>query len=197
MRTRDKERLARNIIATFDAATPAERAEGRAWYATARQVAESLDPQDVKRAAAVIAVLSPRVSWDRNVTMAADAYAGRPLACLKANAHKAEAIVSGGDPEEYVKGDKVRAFWRAIVNPSDARAIVIDRHAIDVAFGEVMDDDRRGKVLGRQGAYAEVADRYVYAAELLNERLDTDLTPVQVQATTWVTWRRLKKGSGK
>lgn len=196
MRTRDKERLARHIVATYEAATPAERVEGRSWYATARDAAVELDPTDPERAAAVIAVLSPRVSWDRNVKLAADAYAGRPLACLKRNAEKAMTLVNGADPEEIVSGEKVRAFWRAIVNPTDARAIVIDRHAIDVAYGEVMDDERRGKILGKRGAYGEVADRYVYATEIINQRFGVDLTPVQVQATTWVAWRRLKKGFG-
>jgi hypothetical protein len=196
MRTRDKERLARHIVATYEAATPAERLEGRSWYSVARDAAVELDPNDPVRAAAVIAVLSPRVNWERNVKLAADAYAGRPLACIKRNAEKANAIVGGSDPEEIVSGDKVRAFWRAIVDPTDARAIVIDRHAIDVAFGEVMDDERRGKILGKRGAYGELADRYVYATEVINQRFGVDLTPVQVQATTWVAWRRMKKGHG-
>lgn len=196
MRTRDKQRLARHIVATYEAATPAERAEGRSWYTTAREVAESLDPKDVKRASAVIAVLSPMTHWDRNVKLAADAYSGRPLGCLGRNAAKARAIVAGGDPEVIVSGDKVTAFWRAICEPSDPRAIVIDRHAIDVAYGEVMDDERRGRILGKRGEYGKVADRYVYATEIINELYNTNLTPVQVQATTWVTWRRLKKGFG-
>lgn len=193
MRKREKERLARNIVATYDAATPAERAEGRSWYSTARDVAVSLDPKDPVRAAAVLAVLSPRLNWTKNVELAGDAYAGHPLKCLKANADKAERILNGAEPDDVVSGPKVRAFWHAIVDPTDARAIVIDRHAIDVAFGEVMDDERRGKILGRKGAYDDVAQRYVYAAELLSEVYGT-MTPVEVQATTWVAWRRMKKG---
>jgi hypothetical protein len=194
MRTRDKARLARHIVATYHAATPDEKVEGLSWYATAREVAETLDPENPARAAAVLAVLSPRMSWDRNKDLAGDAYAGRRLGCLKANAAKAEAILSGGDPEEIVSGPKVRAFWKAITDPNNPEAIVIDRHAIDVAFGEVMDDERRGKVLGKRGAYAEVCDRYRYATELINQEFGTNLTPVQVQATTWVAWRRMKKG---
>jgi hypothetical protein len=197
MRTRDKQRLARHIVATYEAATPAERVEGRSWYDTARGVAVELDKDDPTRAAAVIAVLSPMIHWDRNVQLAADAYAGRPLGCLKRNAEKAMAIVNGGDPEEIVSGSKVRAFWRAIADPTDPRSIVIDRHAIDVAFGEVMDNERRGKILGKRGAYGQVADRYVYATEIINERFGVNLTPVQVQATTWVAWRRMKKAFGR
>lgn len=196
MRTRDKERLARHIVATYNAALPEERVQGRSWYATARQVAESLDPKDPVRAAAVIAVLSPRLSWDKNVELASDAYAGRYLRCIQANARKAHDLVAGDDPDEIVSGPKVRAFWRAIVDPTDPTAIVIDRHAIDVAFGEVMDDQRRGKILGTKGAYGEVSERYVYAAEILSDLYSTDLTPVDVQATTWVAWRRMKKGFG-
>jgi hypothetical protein len=194
MRTRDRVRLSKHIVATYEAATPAERAEGRSWYPTARKVAESLDPDNPSRAAAVIAVLSPRVRWERNIRLAGDAYAGLALACLKSSADKAERILSGESPDSVVSGPKTRAFWHAIVNPSDARAIVIDRHAIDVAFGETMDNERRGKLLGRKGAYDDIAQRYTFAAEILSEQFNTELTAVEVQATTWVTWKRLKKG---
>lgn len=183
----------RNITATYRAATAAQRVEGRSWYATARQVAESLDPADPRRAAAVLAVLSPRVHWDRNVTMAADVYAGRPVAGIRANADKARRIVDGADPDVVVSGPKVRAFWAAIVDPDNAEAIVVDRHALDVACGDVLDDETRGKLLGRKGAYSEVAGLYRSAARRLSKELGHTLTAVDVQATTWVAWRENKR----
>lgn len=184
---------ARNITATYRQATESERVEGRAWYATARAVAESLDPSDPERAAAVLAVLSPRLHWDRNVEAAVDVYAGRKPRVLGANAEKARRILSGEPADNVVSGPKVRAFWHAITNPSDPRAIVIDRHALDVAAGEVLDDERRGKALGKVGAYDNVCKLYVAAARILSKEFGTELTPVEVQATTWVTWRRMKK----
>lgn len=186
---------AKNITATYRAATPAERAEGKSWYATAREVAVSLDPEDPIRAAAIIAVLSPRLAWHKNVEAASDVYAGKAPKVLGANAAKAVAIRDGADPDSVVSGPKVRAFWHAIVNPSDPRAIVVDRHALDVAAGTVMDDESRGKALGRKGAYDEVCRLYVRAAQILSREFG-ELSPVEVQATTWVAWRRMKKGFG-
>lgn len=182
----------RNITATYRAALDSERVEGRSWYATANAVARSLDPEDPERAAAVIAVLSPMLHWDRNVQAAVDVYAGRHPKVLGRNAAKASRIMAGENPDDVVSGPKVRAFWHAIVNPSDPRAIVIDRHAFDVAAGTVLDDEQRGKILGRKGAYDDVCHLYVRAAKILSKEFG-ELSPVEVQATTWVAWRRMKK----
>lgn len=183
----------RNITATYRAALVFERVEGKAWYATAREVAVALDPKDPVRAAAIIAVLSPRLPWDRNVKAAAEVYQGIQPAVLAGNARKAFALLEcdASEFDEYVKGPKVRAFWHAIVNPSDPRSIVVDRHALDVAAGTVLDDDTRGKLLGRKGAYDDVCRLYVRAAGILSKEFGP-VSPVEVQATTWVAWRRMK-----
>src|SRR5690242_16785833 len=180
----------RNVAKAYSAASADDRVEGRSWYATARAVAESLDPADPARAAAVIAVLSPRLSWRKNVEAARNAYAGRPLRVLGANARKAELVLAGADPEDVVSGPKTRAFWRTIADPTDPRAVVVDRHAVDVAVGCVLGDAARGRLLGRSGGYDAVADTYRRAARLLSREYGTALTPAEVQATTWLYWRR-------
>jgi hypothetical protein len=185
----------RNITAVYRAATDTQREEGAAWYRVARAIAARLDPADPSRGAAVLAVLSPMVQWDRNVRLAEDAYAGRPLGCLSRNADKARRIIAGEDPETVVTGDKVRAFWRAITDPTDQAAIVIDRHALDIAAGEVLGDERRKSALTRKGDYARVAALYRRAAVRLSREYGKDLSPVDVQATTWVAWRVAKKGA--
>lgn len=193
MRTRDKQRLARHIVNTWHQATETEVYDGLNWYGEARRLAEFLDPEDPRKAAAVIAVLSPITNWDRNIELAVCAFEGRPLGCLSNNAAKAKRILAGEDPDLVVRGSKVRAFWRAITDPSDGSAVVIDRHAIEVAHGKVMTDDQRDKLLEPKGAYQAACERYVYAAELLSAELGYTVTPVDVQAVTWVAWRRIKK----
>lgn len=188
-----------NVLRIFRAATPEEVADGRAWYVRARQLAEELDPTDVTRAAAVIAVLSPRQSWDRNVVLAREAYRclatiggsdvarGRilTLATLtRQRAQVARLLVDREDPDDVVTGPKVRAFWRTIADPTDPRAVVVDRHAVDVACGAVLDDATRGKILGRKGGYDTVSRCYSRAAR------DVGMTPAEVQAITWHVWRR-------
>lgn len=180
----------RNITKIFRQTSTDDRIAGLGWYATAREVATTLDPTDPARAAAVLAVLSPRTSWPQNVKLAQDAYAGRKVGSLGANVRKAEALLAGGDPEDIVSGAKVRAFWRTIVDPTDPRAVVIDRHAFDVACDQVTDDATRGRYLGRKGAYDELSDLYRRAAKIISKETGQAWTPAAVQATTWVYWRR-------
>lgn len=192
----------RNITAAYRAASEQDRQDGREWYGRARVLAEELDPRDIERAAAVIAVLSPRMHWHKNVELARYAYRHQcedGMACLdvladwpglKSNGRKALGILAGADPEDVVSGPKVRAFWRTICDPIDPRAVVVDRHALDVACGRVLDDETRGRILGRAGAYDTVCDLYRRAARILSKEYGVSLSPAVVQATTWVYWRR-------
>jgi hypothetical protein len=215
-----------NILKAFGSATLDEIHEGRAWYRSALNLAFDLveqygtffvTPNDsveraVERAVGVIAVISPRLSWAKNVELARLAYEINadskrdgvmpPVAekvvvdwawpGLKVNGTKAQLILQGVPPEEVVSGPKVTAFYHAIANPNDPRGIVIDRHAFDVAVGRVMDDRTRGIVLGRKGAYESFVRAYERAADQLQKEFP-GITPAEVQAVTWTAWRRTKK----
>lgn len=210
-----------NVLKAFWSATPEEFEEGRAWYANARKLAMGLAHSQIKgyyddleynekwdvevrKAVAVIAVLSPQVHWDRNVEMARNAYviasyqnydrseSRDSWPGLKANFDKAMRILDGEKPEDVVSGPKVTAFYHAITDANDPRGIVIDRHAFDVAVGRVMDDKTRGIVLGRAGAYASFVRAYERATVAL-QAFYPGITPAEVQAICWVAWRRLKK----
>lgn len=220
--------LTRNITAAFRLATDGDRAVGFGWYARARDLAEQLafenDNGDgwedrVQRAAGVIAALSPRLAWRKNVEYAklayliynqvkspygpsdkaqrvfsdhgtAEAYFAGMIPTLNANARKAFRILNGEAPEDVLGGPKVRAFYFTIVNPSDPRGVVVDRHAIDITFGQVLSDQSRGLALGRKGAYEAVSELYRRAAKIVSAELGEIWTPAQVQATTWTYWRR-------
>jgi hypothetical protein len=213
-----------NIVNVFNQATPAELAEGREWYAQANALADELvrdygtgvgftHQAAVRTAAGVIAAISPRLSWSKNVELAHWLYGqvnrakAEPSPAwlvreqgsvidrfpgLKANGLKAIRILMGDDPSEVLGGPKVTAFYRGIVDPFDPLSVCVDRHAFDIAVGRVMDDPSRGKVLGRKGAYERFVGAYRRAADKLSSQGDV-WTPAQVQAVTWVTWRRLKK----
>lgn len=219
--------LTRNITATFRAATDGDRAIGHGWYTRARDLAEGLVKthgwdmsiagdyeREVAKAAGVIAALSPRLAWRKNVEYAelaymtyagiaeqgvmsmrtdgdiSEAYFAGMIPTLNANARKAFRILNGEDPEDVLGGPKVRAFYFTIVNPSDPRAVVVDRHAIDITFGQVLNDQARGLALGRKGAYDKVSELYRRAARIISAELGEVWTPAQVQATTWTYWRR-------
>lgn len=212
----------RSILKVFRSATPAELEAGRNWYRRASDLARDLarefdryyddyeydNTDSYERTAAVIAVLSPRLKWSKNVEAArwvverhnvtaldfsadaADLVTDFPG--LKGSAVKALEILRGGETDEIVKGPKVRSFWHTIMDPSDPRAVVVDRHALDIAVGRVLTDEQRGRLLGRAGAYDALSTLYRRAARQAQKEsfFMTYWTPAEVQAVTWVVWRR-------
>jgi hypothetical protein len=187
------------ILEIYRQATVAELEEGLSWYKDAHAVAVALDPENPRRAAGVLAALSPRMPWERNIMLAARAYeefhnypqdSAWASGALLANCVKADRILRGEDPLDVLGGDKVRAFFETIADPM-SDAVVVDRHAFDVAMGRVTNDESRA-ALGRVGMYERFAKRYVMAARHLSQETGANISASQVQAVTWTVWRRLK-----
>jgi hypothetical protein len=109
---------------------------------------------------------------------------------LKINARKAFRILQGDDPNEVVGGPKVRQFWFTIMNPSDPRAVVVDRHAFSVAAGKALTDRELGQKTGALGTYDAVSEMYRRASRILSLELETVITPAETQSITWTAWRR-------
>ncbi len=175
-----------NVVRTYEAATAEQLADGLVWYDNAHGAAASLDPECPRRAAGVIAALSPRMPWARNLELAARAYAdGVATGALSRSCRQANDILAGGDPLDVLAGTKVRAFFTLIDRPDDPDTVVIDRHAIDVAVGQRLQEPLRVAWYPTQrvGVYERFARCYRRAAGVLGVR------PGQVQAVTWVTWR--------
>lgn len=180
-----------NIIRVWKQATVAELAEGMAWYSDAHALAVKLSPESPKHAAGVIAALSPMMGWGQNVNLAVRAYAdGQASGALFSNVAKANRILAGEAPEDVLGGDKVRAFYGVIADPS-SDAVVVDRHAFDIAVGRVTNNVSR-QALGRKGVYGSFAQAYVRAAKAISRETGMDVSASQVQAVTWTVWRRLK-----
>lgn len=178
---------AAKIVAAFRKASDEQQVEGRDWYVNAHAVAASLCPTDPRQAAGVMAALSPRTSWPRNLELAARAYAeGFASGSLSRSCAAADAILGGTDPLVVLNGPKVRSFFTLIADPTDATTVCVDRHAIDVAVGKHMEGwDRSMQFpLNRKGLYERFAGFYRSAAKTIG-----DVRPAQVQAVTWVTWR--------
>lgn len=181
-----REPNAGRVMHVYRAATDDQVAAGLSWYSAAHDVAAELDPGNVRRAAGVLAALSPRVSWKRNQMLARLAYeTGSASGTLGRSCQAADAILAGEDPLQVLNGPKVRAFFTLIADPDDADAVCVDRHAVDVAVGLRLDEVDRSAwyQLARGGLYERFAGCYRRAAERLG------VLPGQVQAVTWVTWR--------
>ncbi|MCD2462440.1 hypothetical protein MBT42_02575 [Streptomyces sp. MBT42] len=178
-----REQYVRNIVRTWREATPEQEAQGRVWYTNAHDLADMMTDGDVRMGAGLLAALSPQTSWPLNVELATNAYeTGQPSGHLGDALAKAAKILAGADPTEVLPMDrKTGHFYRCIVDPADADAVCIDRHAHDIAVGEEYGARDRG--LGAKGRYALIAHCYREAAQRLGE------LPSVVQAVTWVVWR--------
>lgn len=168
-----------NILSVYGKANRAQVHDGMSWYDTAHRLALSLDPNNVLRAAGVVSALSPQTSWDQNVKLAKRAYAGDISGHTGVVLGKVRRILDGEDVVTVLNAPKTVNFALTIADPSHRTAVVIDRHAVSIALGEVTEV---GNILGRKGAYERFADEYRKAAKVKR------ISPAHMQAVTWVYW---------
>ena len=186
------------IAALLAVADDADKASGVVWYSEAHKFAHGLASDTgigVRAVCHVIAVLSPACIWKRNKT---DARAvclefiktGRvtetEVSTYGQNRAKAERILVAwfaSEPwDNILSGPKVTAFARNIENPNNLEDVTLDTHALSIALGihytaTTCPDPRPA-----------IKDRYRRAYQIVARA--TDLSPCQVQAITWLCWRR-------
>lgn len=188
-----------NILAVHQLATLTEQADGRTWYDRARTIARELASRygvHPAEAAGVLAALSPRNKWARNVAdadaliaayVAGGADQARLTKVCTFGANKAKAIrilesgvLTDADVLAILSGPKLREFYGCIQGLAD---VCIDGHAYCIWQGEratLADVPAIGAKLRR-----EIKADYQAAAESLG------MAASELQAVTWVTWRRL------
>lgn len=175
-----------NILAAYVRSTRAERDAGMSWYADAHAFALTLDPSNVWRAAGVIAALSPLKKWNLNMRYAIRAFeTGIASGNMPGHNLIAQRILDGAHPLDVMNGDKTRHFAQSIATAGEHDTAVIDRHAHDIAMAEVFTDSTR-KIGKRK--YRDMAVAYGDAADWCEVRV------AQMQAITWLTWKREKGG---
>ena len=173
-----------NILATYARATTDEKIEGLNWYSDAHDLARELSPDDVWRGAGVIAALSPMKAWSTNKSLAIRAFdTGVVTGHTGPNNLIAQRILDGEYPLDVMGGDKTRAFTAAIATNGVTDFVTIDRHAHDVALFMAYTDDTRK--IGKR-VYREMSAAYTEAADIVG------ISVCQMQAVTWVAWKRLK-----
>lgn len=177
----------RRITALYRSATLEQRMAGAEWYPIAAKEAETMSTAygiSMVAASGILAALSPLLSWELNVRYAHVIASGADSApCLSSNVAKAVRIRNGEMPLDVLGGDKVRAFYAAIVSHGRDGMAVIDRHAVAVTVGHVVGDKDRARLVGTPKRYAELSAMYARAAAALGTSVH------DVQATTWCVWR--------
>lgn len=165
----------------MDRATAEDIAAGRVWYADAHALAVELSTGTaltLAQAAAVIAHLSPKVSWKKNVEAArALVYDGVRLAGIMVGPFKrAVKAMTALDPFATFgkKAKKTRAFASNIAgNLEDVTVDVWIARAMGVTEAQ----------LKRVGIYEGIAHCFRLAAKRYG------MSPAQVQAIVWIVIR--------
>jgi hypothetical protein len=181
--------MMKNILREFDNATAEDLSAGLNWYSEALVFARSLD-DDERKAAGVIAALSPRTAWDTNkdgakkILSAAQRHSNivPSVAGTYHNVRKAWMIAQGEDPvivlipsrpNRYLK---VCRFYANILG--DTESVTVDGWAAKVAL-----KDAPTVVCGKQ--YLRIEKMYQKAAQVIGT-----ITPRDLQAVCWVSIRR-------
>jgi hypothetical protein len=145
---------------------------------------------DTRMGAGVIAALSANKSWSENTKIATRALgSGKATGHVKDALLKATRIMNGADPVDVLPmAAKTGNFYRCIIDPTDAHAVCVDRHAHDVAVGRAYGNTERG--LSTQRRYDVIADAYRAAA------VRVGILPQELQAITWTVQVESLRGIG-
>jgi hypothetical protein len=210
-----------NILAVLAQATPTEYRKGLAWYADAKNDAiriSELYGVPLLTVVKVACALSPRLTWEDNMpaaesvirhyvssgyvpditpyvegaiklqrthhdmdsaVIADDSRIPSIKGPTKVNIVKALWILQGH--EWVLRGPKVQSFLDNIMEWETSDAVTVDSHAIQVWFGRM----EPGTYSVPNAWYKVVAADYRKAAGIAN------MTPLQLQAITWLTKKRL------
>ena len=196
-----KQMTVQSILSVYNLASVSDKQQGQSWYARALTFAVRLsDLYDVETATivAVIAALSPRNRWERNMqdaeSMVKVSAAGGTYDDLmslkvctfttgKAKAAKilSDNISNRDELLATLKGPKLCEFFNCILG--DSGDVCIDGHAYSIWIGDritLANVPSIGVKLRRN-----IKADYQEAARILG------VQPHVVQAITWVCWKRL------
>jgi hypothetical protein len=181
-----------NILETYIKASEQDLIEGMSWYENANSFCKRLSVTyqfPVVKVAAVVSLLSPRNRWEKNKVDAENLFLAYrngenphhvKVSTFNGNRSKAVAIILGKEDMIMPNGPKTKAFFKNIMGSSDT--VTIDTHAYSIACGE-----RKIAPTISRPLYRKIEAQYIETADLLG------IKPYQVQACTWVTFRRINK----
>lgn len=161
-----------NILRNADHET---RFAGSVWYDNAHQTVTAIALEygvTVWQAAGVMAALSPRVHWRRNVNMTRDYFATGTTSSMGQSKRIADAVMLNGI--DALKGRKTNAFAHNLAG--DYSRVTIDMW---MAIAAGIDPNRN----------ISVRDYATLSGIVTRLARRNDLTPAQVQATIWVAVR--------
>lgn len=176
-----------NIMAVWEQSTSVDRFD---WYAEALEFASTeMEGLPIAKAVGIVSALSPMKTWKENKRIATLFAQG-----VRTGLHtgmfigKAEDILHSDGSDEAIlailNGKKITSFYMNIRYPHCDKHVTIDRHAISIALGYSMTDEK-ATVTPKQ--YETLREAFKLTAS------EIGISPVLLQSATWVTWRKLKK----
>jgi len=188
----------KNIIAIYKLANPSEIKHGLTWYVNANtdcmRIANTLElPLHI--VIGVVSALSPNNKWERNIVNAEDLcnafINGQDMDSIKVSTYhkmkeKAWSILQSmptyDETITILNGKKIVSFFRNI--SGDETDITIDGHARNIYY-----NDRQGLTTPntniRKLEYLDIQKAYLRASKKLG------IKAYELQAITWVAWRRI------
>lgn len=192
----------RNINKVYATATLAEIREGKRWYAQANKDCKAIAAKHdmpLHIVVGVVSALSPNNKWSRNVVNADDVITaflnGDAIESVKVSTYNTmkakawtilEAMPEGHEVPAILNGQKIKSFYACIMGFDTC---CVDGHARNIAYGERIGLTDAALTIGK-AEYTALQELYRRAAKQLSKRYDTSLTAYEVQAVTWVAWRR-------
>ena len=175
-------------------ATPEEKRDGITWYAEAEAICKRMAlKHDIpsRVVVGVAAALSPNNKWERNIFNADDLIGaflnGEDIDSVK---RKAWSILEQMPDHDRIisilNGQKIVSFYRNIMGDDTC---TVDGHARNIYYGERLGltDDRTN--IGKK-EYSIISQAYVDAAKRTRAN-GRALKAFELQAITWVVWRRI------
>lgn len=196
-----------SILATYFQSSILDRQEGMNWYQNAYEICVSLANKydvTVDIVAGVISALSPNNKWNSNILDAEIMlraythdidYSQVKVSTYTINKDKAATILdlrlNRDGIIKVLRGNKTIAFFLCIASNGNSDTPCIDGHAFNIWNGTVSNlkevpslSDKTFKLI--QNAYRD-------AAKIVSDVTGVYHSAAQVQAITWVCYRRLHK----
>lgn len=189
----DDECATQRINNMFHAATEDEMSRGINWYADAHLICTDLaDSSGIKHltplhVAGIMAALSPMRSWKENIEKTRQVVETGTTTGLGHTVVTANLIWHGIDPHVVIErtGEnlKVMSFFDNIAYPESSQAVTIDRHMWTLLFADP-------KIVQKADLYFKPHE-YMWAVDIFRKvAAEHGYLPHQVQAVTWLAWRR-------
>lgn len=187
MKTLSIKQQTNRILKLYERATGPEESAGLVWYKEAQNFAIDVANEydlTIRQVSQLISLLSPQKKWEQNKADVISFLDGSTSSIFstKKTLSECEAVVDSNFeiPQSRLK---TYAFAKCIEYAHDEKhdPVVIDRHAIKIAYGQ----QSAKPIIITEKRYRDASEAYVLASKKLGIRAH------ELQAITWVTYKRI------